>query len=202
MTRRAQQARETRAVIVSAARRLFSGQGYARTSVARIAEEAGVSVQTIYDSLGSKRAILLALNDLIDIEGDVAELASGIPTATDATELLRIAIAITRNINERCADIVAATYDAAASEPEMRQVREESRRRHRRGIAGLTARLSELGALRPDLGVGEAADVIAAMTDASTVRTFVADYGWSFDRWAEWTLNTLLTLVVDDPEEC
>ncbi len=196
-SRRARQALQTRRDIVAAARTLFALQGYAGTSMAQIAERADVSVQTIYDSMGSKRSIVLALNDLIDVEGDVPELASRIAEATDPIELLHNAVAITRNINERCADIVGAVYSAASVEAEMRAVRDESRRRHREGIGRLTSRLSSLGALRSDIAIDTAADVIAAMTDPQVGRTFVLEYGWSWDSWHAWTVKTLATLVLN-----
>jgi len=196
-SRRATQALQTRQEILATARGLFASNGYSGTSVAQIAAAAGVSVQTIYDSLGSKRAIVLALNDLIDEEGDVRALASAIPTSTDPIELLRIAATISRNINERCGDIVAALFSAAAVETEMREVRDESRRRHRAGIARLTHRLAALEALRGDLDAETAADVIAAMTDPQVARTFVGEYGWTWDRWQEWTEAALIRLVLE-----
>lgn len=179
-----------------AARTLFAAQGYAGTSMAQIAEQADVSVQTIYDSMGSKRSIVRALNDLIDTEGDVAALASRIARATDPIELLQTAVAITRNINERCADIIGAIYSAASVEAEMGAVRDEPRRRHREGIGRLTSRLDSLAALRTDIPADTAADVIAAMTDPQVARTFVLEYGWSWDSWHTWTVDALATLVL------
>ena len=72
--RREVAAAETRREILRAARRLFAQHGFAGTSVQRIAEEAGVAVQTIYSSVGSKAALVVALNDLIDEEAGVAQL--------------------------------------------------------------------------------------------------------------------------------
>lgn len=195
-SRRTMQAEQTRRDIVAAARPLFAAQGYAATSVAQIADAAAVSVQTIYDSVGSKGAIVRQLNALLDEEGGVAELASRIPAETDPVELLQIAVAISRNINERCEDIVGAVYSAASAEPEMSGVRDESRRRHREGIGRLAGRLFALDALRPDLEVDTAADVIAALTDPQVARTFVKEYGWSWTRWHTWTVEALSTLVL------
>lgn len=195
-TRRDAQASETRRHIVATARQLFAAQGYAGTSVAQIARQAQVSVQTIYDSVGSKSALVVALNDLIDEEGGVREIAGRMERATEAIELLRIAVAITRSINERCADIVSAIYSAASSEPEMRRVRDESRRRHREGIGRLTERLESMAALRADRGADECADVIAVMTDPQVVRTFVFEYGWSWQRWDDWTVDAIAALVL------
>src|SRR5580765_8109850 len=73
---RARRAQLTRDEILSAARRLFAERGYSRTSVRDIAREAGVSAQTVYDSIGSKQALVARLNDLIDDEANVAAIAS------------------------------------------------------------------------------------------------------------------------------
>ena len=42
-------------MIVEAASRLFLESGYHATSIGQIATEAGVAVQTIYNTIGSKR---------------------------------------------------------------------------------------------------------------------------------------------------
>ncbi len=72
---RARQAQRTRDEILGAARRLFAERGYAKTSVRDIAEAAGVSAQTVYDSIGSKQALVARLNDLIDREAGIAAIA-------------------------------------------------------------------------------------------------------------------------------
>lgn len=198
-TRRARQAAQTRHDILAAARRLFAAQGYARTSLAEIATAAGTSIQTIYDSVGSKATVVAALNDLIDEEGDVASLAARISTETDPRQILDIAVSITHNICDRCGDIVGAVYSGADIEPALAAVREESRRRHREGIAGLTRRLEEVGALRSGMEVAQAADVISVLTDPQVVRTFVLSYGWQWDTWHAWTLDALSTLVLGGP---
>jgi AcrR family transcriptional regulator len=195
-SRRARQAMQTRQEILQAARKLFAEKGYAATSVAEIAVAAGASVQTIYDSVGSKAKLVSSLNDLIDQEGGVAPLAARIPTEIDPLAVLDIAVSITHNICERCGDIIGAVYGAANAEPALAGVRDESRRRHREGIGSLTRRLAHLGALRPDVALDRSADMIAALTDPQVVRTFVLDYGWAWDDWHAWTVDTLARLVL------
>src|SRR5262245_33435436 len=124
-TRRALQAEQTRAEILSAARRLFASNGYSATSVKDIAGEAGVSVQTLYDSVGSKRDMVRRLNDLIDSEARVGEIAMRIPTETDPLEVARVPALITRRIVDRCSDILRASLDASRAEHELREVLEE-----------------------------------------------------------------------------
>lgn len=71
--RRRDQARTTRRAIVAAAGRLFVDAGYGATTQQQIADEAGVAVQTIYATFGTKRAILEQLLDT-SIAGDDAPI--------------------------------------------------------------------------------------------------------------------------------
>lgn len=99
----------------------------------------------------------------------------------DPRELISLAVAPSRTIDERCEDIVEAIFSAAATEPEVRAAEEEARR-HRTGVSLLTQRPAALDALAPGLGTEEAADVFAALTDPEVARTFVKHCGWTWDR--------------------
>ncbi len=59
--RRAEQARQTRAAVVEAARRLFLRDGFAATTIAAIAAQAQVSVETIYKAFGGKPGLVRAI---------------------------------------------------------------------------------------------------------------------------------------------
>jgi hypothetical protein len=67
----------------------------------------------------------------------VAALAGRIPSETDPRALFDIAVSITRNICERCGDIIGAVYAAAIVEPALAAVRDVSRRQHLEGITWL-----------------------------------------------------------------
>ncbi|MCG6955344.1 MAG: TetR/AcrR family transcriptional regulator, partial [Gemmatimonadetes bacterium] len=69
--RRREQAEETRRRILDAARRGFVERGYGGTTMESLADAAGVSVQTIYASLGSKQGILMALLDDMSADADL-----------------------------------------------------------------------------------------------------------------------------------
>jgi AcrR family transcriptional regulator len=148
--RREQMALQTRRDILQAARRLFAERGYTATSVNDIAEEAGVAVQTIYTRLGSKRGIVMALVELIDDEAGVPEAAATIATARTPEDVLRGQNRLTRDLQERCGDIVGALIAAAAQEPEVEQAVAEGLRRHRQGVRFTIERIAELGGLRRD----------------------------------------------------
>ena len=55
---RADQALQTRRRILESAYRLFAENGYAATTIAAVARDAGVAPETVYLSLGNKRGLL------------------------------------------------------------------------------------------------------------------------------------------------
>ena len=63
-SRRSLQAAQTRDEVIRAAMARFSATGWAGTTLAAIAEEAGVSVETIYNGFGSKKGLLRAAMDV------------------------------------------------------------------------------------------------------------------------------------------
>src|SRR4051795_5283464 len=99
-TLRERQAQSTRNEILGAARRLFAERGYTRTSVRDIAEAAGVSAQTVYDSIGSKQALVARLNDLIDAEAGIGQIAMAAAQSSDPREVAALPAKITRSIIE------------------------------------------------------------------------------------------------------
>src|SRR6478752_8819506 len=64
-TRRREQAAATRREILEAAQRLFERDGYAATTMAAIAAEAGVSLKTVYLAFETKSGLLRALWHLL-----------------------------------------------------------------------------------------------------------------------------------------
>lgn len=193
--RRQLQAQLTQRDIVQAARRLFARSGYSRTSMNAIAHEAGVVVQTIYSSVGSKRELLRRMNGLIDEEGGVAALAERMAAAEEPREMLRLCVQLTRQIAERCGDIIAAVDSAARVEPEMAEISEEGRHRHREGTRGVAEALARAGALRAGMSVGRAAQLLAVLTYNEAYFQLTRDHGMSFDDAEECVLSALETLL-------
>lgn len=189
----------TRQEILRAARRLFAEHGFASTTINQIATEAGVAVQTVYSSVGSKAALVLALNDLIDSESGVGELAGRIAVADDAEVVLRSAVQLTRRINERCGDIVRVLLAAEPSDAAVAAAVRDGMRRHRQGAQSLAERLAGLGALSSGVGVDQAATSFAVLTSPASWRQLTEDTGWSFDRAEAWMLSSLSTLLLGMP---
>ncbi|MEZ5273475.1 MAG: TetR family transcriptional regulator [Ilumatobacteraceae bacterium] len=195
-SRRAIQAEQTRHDILQVARRHFAERGYAGTSLRAIASDAGVSVQTIYDSVGSKSDLVRSLNDLIDREAEVAAIAAEVGFVDDPHQLATVPARITRTIIERCGDIVRAGIDAARAEDELRGLVEEGSRRHRLGTTGLARRLDALGALRDGLDIDAAAVTIGLVSDPRTALVMTDVYGLTPDQVEEWITDAVRRLVL------
>ncbi len=74
--RRRAQAEATRDLILAAAQKLFEQDGFAATSVAAIAKDAGVATKTVYLAFETKAGILRALwNQLLRGDGGEAPVA-------------------------------------------------------------------------------------------------------------------------------
>jgi AcrR family transcriptional regulator len=193
--RREVSALATRDEILRVARRLFAEEGYAATSIQRVAAEAGVSVQTIYSSVGSKAALVLALNDLIDEEAGLREATAALEAETRPERMIALGVRITRQLNERCGDLVRVLVSTAPSEPDVAATYEEGLTRHRRGVTALSRRLDQLDALAPSMSAEQAAAAFAMMTSPASWLQLTAD-GWTFDEAEEWMSASLSTLLL------
>jgi AcrR family transcriptional regulator len=196
-SRRERQAQLTRDEILGAARRLFAERGYSRTSVRDIAEAAGVSAQTVYDSVGSKQALVARLNDLIDAEAGIAAIAGAAARSTDPLEVATTSARVTRSILEHCGDIIHALITgAAAAEPDLEAALADGQRRHVGGSTRVVARLEELGALDGAITPASAVETLAAISDIRLAVVLRESYGWSLDRIESWIAETSRTLLL------
>jgi AcrR family transcriptional regulator len=196
MKLRDRQAQQTREQILGAARRLFAERGYSRTSVRNIAEEAGVSAQTVYDSIGSKQALVARLNDLIDSEAGIGELASTAAGSGDPQQVAALSAAVTRSMLEHCSDILRALVTGAAAEPDLKTVLDEGHRRHVGGARTVVKMLQKLDALSETLDARAAVDTLSALTDFRYALLLRDSYGWSLDRIESWMAQTSRDLLL------
>jgi AcrR family transcriptional regulator len=182
------QARQTREQILDAALGLFFRDGFARTTVGAIAREAGVSDQTIYASVGSKRAIVGALIDRMEVEGGSEELGRVLVSTHDPRQQLRAIVRFNRLLFERGQDILKIALESRV-DPDVESFWREGEARRREGQARWVRAWSEAGVLRT--GPGEAADVLWALTGPDVYGLFVVDCAWPGPRFEEWLFRTL-----------
>jgi len=193
---RERQAQLTQTEILKAARSLFAERGYTRTSVRDIADAAGVSAQTVYDSIGSKQALVLRLNDLIDSEAGVMRIAGDVARSEDPAEVVAISAKITRSILEHCGDIIHALVTGASAEPDLQFVLDEGRKRHVGGARMAVERLRAIGALPQSVDLDAAAATLAAITDFQFALLLRDSYGWSLDRIESMLIDTSRVMIL------
>ncbi len=178
--------------ILTAARGLFATNGYARTSIRQIAKEAGVAPQTIYAHFGSKAGVLLGLVDLMDEQAGLPELMAESAERTDPVELLGLIARASRQVRERCGDIVSMLGSGAAVDPQIAETQAEGARRNRLGIEMIIERIRASGQ-----GVAfRAADIAVALTSAGVHDSLVGESGWTHDEYEAWLAHTLVEAVL------
>jgi len=135
-TRRAQQAARTRDDVVRAAIELFRTRGWAGTTVAAIAERAGVAVETVYKAGGAKTALLRASMDAA-IVGDTEPVALAerpeylAMSEGDQTQRITRAVALVADVHERAAGVWLAIVEAAAADEDVAGWRNDLERSRR-----------------------------------------------------------------------
>ena len=186
----------TRQAILRAARALFAERGFAKSSVKAIAERAGVAIQTVYATFGSKAGVAMALVDLIDQEAGVLDVVEKLARLDDPAALARAFARLRRQIREHCGDIVRTLREGAALEPELAAAWQEGMRRRHAGLERLTARLDAQHALKDGLTPARAAAVAAALVTDDVCDVLVDQRGWTFADYEAWLGDTLVTLLL------
>ncbi|GAA1599524.1 hypothetical protein GCM10009731_60580 [Streptomyces globosus] len=197
---RAEKARRTRQRMLDAAAGLFTGQGWAATSVADIARTAGVGVQTVYFTFGNKRALLKELLDTA-VAGDADPVATldrpwarEVLAEPDPAAQLVLQAAGARRVLERAAPILEAVRGAAAADPELAvlwQANLDQRHAVQHRFASALAAKAR-GGLRDGHDADSAADAALALLGPETYGLLVKRRGWTPDRWERWAADSLV----------
>jgi AcrR family transcriptional regulator len=195
-TRQQIAAGETQRAILETAARLFTQHGYHATSIGRIASEAGVAVQTIYNSVGSKSEILSRVLDFaaagerapVPVPQFMREQAEREP---DPRRILDQLIEFWRGALPRTAPVFRVIREAAASDPGAAALERMRGAQRLRNYGDAARLLAERGALRTGLTVDQAAATIFAIGHPETYRTLVLDGDWDEKRWAAWAREAL-----------
>ena len=196
--RRQEQARQTRAAILAAARERFLERGYSATTIEEIAAAAGVSKPTVFTAVGNKAQLLKVVRDVAMAGGDdpapVAERPS-VERARDAQtaeEALRLVTAHIVGLFGRYALIDEVLRGAAATgEPELAGLWETSERQRRIGAGILLGIIRGKGPLRPGLDPHRGEDILSNYMASDVYLRLVHRLGWTagdFQRWLEATL--------------
>ncbi|MFD4643062.1 TetR/AcrR family transcriptional regulator [Lentzea sp. NPDC058436] len=190
---REQAAAQTRLLVRDAGHRLFARDGFAATSMRRIAHEAGVSERTVYTHYRNKVELFQdALN--VAIAGDEEPVAlrdrpsfAEVLAVPSAREL--IAELVRRNgvVLERAGALIMAGIESSGADADMRRISDEGERAMRANCLALAEALVGTGEVRPELDAAQVADVLVTMCSPHVHQVL----GWPADRYRDWLASTL-----------
>ena len=190
--RRREQAAATRRQILEAAQRLFERQGYAATTMAAIAAEAGVALKTVYVAFETKSGLLRALWHLL-LRGDQEDAPVAdrrwyqeVLDEPDPERLLRLTARNSRVVKERAGALMGVIRSAASTEPDIADLWARIQADFHDNQRGIVKALHARKALRPGLGVARAADVLWTLNHPDLWLLLVGERGWTPGEWERW----------------
>ena len=190
--RRREQAAATRHQILEAAQRLFERQGYAATTMAAIAAEAGVALKTVYVAFETKSGLLRALWHLL-LRGDQGDAPVAdrrwyqeVLEEPDPDRLLRLTARNSRAVKERAGALMGVIRSAASTDADIADLWARIQADFHDNQRGIVKALHTRKALRPGLGVARAADVLWTLNHPDLWLLLVGERGWTPGEWERW----------------
>jgi len=186
--RRREQAATTRSSVLTAARDMLQDRGYAATSVADIAHVAGVSVDTVYASVGRKPELVLAVIDMVlggadePVPAEQRDYVLSIRTEPSALGKVRVYAAAVALLVPRTAPLQEALRTAGQTDSECADVWRSLVNRRADNMRLFAADLRSTGELREDLTDEQVADVVWS-TNAAEYWMLLNQRGWTPARY-------------------
>ena len=195
--RRARKALATRHRVLDAAETLFVRDGYVATTIATIAEEADVAVQTVYAVFGNKRAVLSELlairvagdDDAIPVQG--REQWQAIEREPDPGRQLALLAALATQIGNRIGGLYQVLAGAAGSDPGIAELYREQQQARYEDQRRLARSLARGGALKEGLPEATAADIMWTIANPNTHYALISERGWTPGQYEQWLAHML-----------
>lgn len=200
--RRAEQAAATRDAILGAAQRLFERQGYAATSMASIAKEAGVALKTVYLAFETKSGLLRALWHL-RLRGDEGSEPVGqrewyrrVLDEPDPVRQLELNAHNSREVKVRAGALMEVIRSGARADRDVADLWDSIQAQFHDNQREIVKSLHAKKALAGGLGVDRGTDILWTLNHPDVYTLLVGERGWTpqqYERWlAEATASQLL----------
>ncbi len=193
-------ARRTRELLLDTAQRRFLRDGYAATTVAAIADEVGVSVETVYKSFGGKSGLVRALYDrgLLGAGRSAAYERSDRmrEDETDPRVIMRNWGVLTTEVASVVTPIRLLMRAAAATDRDMAALLAESDRERLARMEHHARFLADRGHLRDGVTVARATDVLWTCSSAEIYELLVLQRGWPGEAFAEFVSELMISALL------
>lgn len=199
-------ARATRTRILDAAEALLRRSGYHGMTVGALAAAADVSPQTVYNSIGSKAAVLKALYD-VRLAGDDEPIAMSdrpqyraMRDQRSIAATLRAYATIARELYDRVGALVGlVAAEGAGRDEELAAFLDTIERERRIGNGHLVTHLQATFGLPNGLDADVAVDIIWTLTSLDIADRLVRRCDWPMDRYESWLGDAMVAGVCGRP---
>ncbi|OMC07372.1 TetR/AcrR family transcriptional regulator [Mycobacterium sp. SP-6446] len=201
-TRRRQHALQNRGTVLAAARKRFLAQGYAATTIAEIAKDAGVSVETVYKAFATKAGVLKALFD-VSVAGDdepipmvQRDVIQNVLNAPEAAAKIEIYAKHLASTMPRSAPVQLLARDGAASSQDAATVWKQIRSETLTAMTMFASDLAGTGQLR--VSARQARDVLWTYHAPELYELLVLERGWSAARYGKFIADALIDALLEN----
>jgi AcrR family transcriptional regulator len=203
--RRREQAATTRREILEAAQRLFERDGYATTTMAAIAAEAGVALKTVYVAFETKSGVLRALWNMLlrggrdDVPVAQQQWYREVVEEPDPTRQLRLNARNSRVVKLRIAGILEVIRSAAPIDPDIAALWSRIQTEFHANQKVICQSLDEKEALKPGLDVERATDILWTLVHPNLWQLLVGERRWTPEQYERWCGDTACAQLLSDP---
>ena len=199
---RRENAARNRAAVLAACRELLFRDGYHHMTVRSVAEQAGVSPETIYKAFGGKPGLMKALWD-VTLAGDDEPVPIAdrpemheVRSAREPAEKLRLWAGFVRGANQRLAALYGLLAQAG---PEVTQMLATTQQERLTGVRAFVAHLADVGLLAPGRDPATAADACWALSGPRMFLELTTERGWPPGQYEDWLVSMLTANLLAPP---
>lgn len=192
------QAAQTRAQILTAARKLFQKEGFDQVTINMLAKAASVSMPTVYAIFKSKRGVLQALIDEALPQPQFAQLAESSMQEKSPKTRLSLCAKLARHIYDAERELMDILRGASVVAPEFKELEQERENRRYERQGEYVKQMIEERSLAQSLTLEKARDILWALTGRDMYRMLVQERGWSSEIYESWLATLLIkSLLVE-----
>jgi AcrR family transcriptional regulator len=176
---------------------LFERDGYAATSVAAIAKEAGVALKTVYVAFGTKSGVLRALwNVLLRGDDETAPIAErdwyrSVLAEPDPERLIGRVAEGSRTVKERVGGAFEVIRSAAPVDPDIAELWARIESEFYDNQRAIVEALRASRRLRRGLDDQRATDILWSLNHPDVWLLLVGKRSWTGDEFERWLRETL-----------